>query len=94
MERLIENLPFTPVTYQILRCSIACASLTAWILQTALPSHSKQRLDEQTLLGQGKVYRGAQTKTLLVGEGERGKIIADCVNCSKNFGLHCSTHLT
>ena len=35
------------------------------------------------------MYRGAQTTTLLGGEGERGKIKADRVNCPKNFGLHC-----
>ena len=29
--------------------------------------------DEQTLLGQGKVHRGAQTTTLLGGDRERGK---------------------
>ena len=33
---------------------------------------------------------GAQTTTLLGGEGERGKIKADRVNCPKNFVLHCS----
>ena len=37
------------------------------------PLPSKQCWDEETLLGQGKVYRGAQTTTLLRGEGERGK---------------------
>ena len=37
-----------------------------------LPSPSKQCWGEETLLGQGKVYRGAQTTTLLRGEGERG----------------------
>ena len=39
------------------------------------------------------MYRGAQTTTLLGGEGERGKvgrIKAGCVNCPKNFVLHCS----
>ena len=36
------------------------------------------------------MYRGAQTTTLLRGEGERGKIKADRVNCPKNFVLHCS----
>ena len=36
---------------------------------------SKQCWDEQTLLVQGKVYRGAQTTTLLGDEGERGKIV-------------------
>ena len=34
---------------------------------------SKQCWDEETLLGQGKVYRGVQTTTLLGGKGERGK---------------------
>ena len=47
--------------------------LTTWIPRLALPSPSKQCWDEETLLGQGKVYRGAQTTTLLRGEGERGK---------------------
>ena len=37
------------------------------------PPPSKQSWDEETLLGQGKVYRGVQTTTLLGGEGERGK---------------------
>ena len=52
------------------------------------PPPSKQSWDEETLLGQGKVYRGVQTTTLLGGEGERGKIKADRVNCPKNFVLH------
>ena len=34
---------------------------------------SKQCWDEETLLGQGKVYKGAQTRTLVGGDGERGK---------------------
>ena len=69
----MENLPSTSLTYQMFRCSIICTSLTPWIPQLALPSPSKQCWDEETLLGQGKVYRGAQTTTLLGGEGERGK---------------------
>ena len=36
------------------------------------------------------MYRGAQTTTLLGGEGERGKSEGDRVNCPKKFGLHCS----
>ena len=40
---------------------------------TGPPLPSKQCWDEETLLGQGKVYRGAQTTTLLEREGERGK---------------------
>ena len=35
------------------------------------------------------MYRGAQTTTLLRGEGERGENKADRVNCPKNFVLHC-----
>ena len=56
---------------------------------------SKQCWDEETLLGQGKVYRGAQTTTFLWGEGERrkgGKIKVDRVNCPNNFVLHCTAH--
>ena len=68
-----EKPSFTSLTYQMFRCSIICTSLTPWIPQLALPSPSKQCWDEETLLGQGKVYRGAQTTTLLRGEGERGK---------------------
>ena len=34
---------------------------------------SKQCWDEETVLEQGKVYRAAQTTTLLGGEGERGR---------------------
>ena len=37
------------------------------------PPPFKQGWDEETLLGQGKVYRGAQTTTLLGGEGEGRK---------------------
>ena len=71
----MKNLPSTSLTYQMFRCIIMCTSLTTWILRLALPSPppSKQCWDEETLLGQGKVYRGAQTTTLLRGEGERGK---------------------
>ena len=83
----MENLPSTSLTYQMFRCSIMYTSLTTWIPRLAL---SKQCWDEETLLGQGKVYRGAQTTTLLRGEGERGKNKADRVNCPKNFVLHCS----
>ena len=69
----MENLPSTSLTYQMFRCSIICTSLTTWIPQLALPSPppSKQCWDEETLLGQGKVYRGAQTTTLLGGEVEK-----------------------
>ena len=35
------------------------------------PPPSKQCWDEETLLGQGKEYRGAQTTTLLGGEVEK-----------------------
>ena len=66
----MENLPSTSLTYQMFRCSIMYTSLTTWIPRLAL---SKQCWDEETLLGQGKVYRGAQTTTLLRGEGESGK---------------------
>ena len=69
----MKNLPSTSLTYQMFRCSIIYTSLTTWIPRLALPSPSKQFWDEETLLGQGKVYRGAQTTTLLRGEGERGK---------------------
>ena len=85
----MENLPSTSLTYQMFRCSIMYTFLTTWIPRLALPSPSKQCWDEETLLGQGKVYRGAQTTTLLEGEGERGKIKADRVNCPENFLLHC-----
>jgi len=37
----------------------------------ALPSPSKQCWDDENLPGQAKVYRAAQTTTLLGGEGER-----------------------
>ena len=63
--------------------------LTTWIRRLALASPLQQCWDEETLLGQGKVYRGAQTTTLLGGEGKGGKIKADRVNCLKNFVLHC-----
>ena len=89
----MENLPSTSLTYQILRCSITYTSLTTWIPRLALPSPSKQCWDKETLLGQGKVYRGAETTTLLGGEGERekgGEIKADRVSCAKNFVLHCT----
>ena len=66
-----EKPSFTSLTYQMFRCSIICTSLTPWIPQLALPSPSKQCWDEETLLGQGKVYRGAQTTTLLGGEVEK-----------------------
>ena len=39
------------------------------------------------------MYRGAETTTLLGGEGERekgGEIKADRVSCAKNFVLHCT----
>ena len=69
----MENLPSTSLTYQMFRCSIIYTSLTTWIPRVALPFPTKQCWDEETLLGQGKLYRGAQTTTLLGGEGERGK---------------------
>ena len=85
----MENLPSTSLTYQIFRSSKICTSLTTWTPRLALPSPSKQCWDEETLLGQGKVYRGAQTTTLLGGvRGKGGKIKADRVNCPKNFVLH------
>ena len=64
---------FHILSYEMFRCSIICTFLTTWIARLALPSPSKQCWDEETLLGQGKVYRGAQTTTLLGGEGERGE---------------------
>ena len=43
-------------------------------------------INENTkILGHDKVYRGLQTTTSLRGEGERGKIKAEGVNCPKNF---------
>ena len=70
---VMENLPTTSLTYQMFRCSIICTSLTTWIPRLALPSPSKQCWDEETLLGQGKVYTGAQIRTLLGDEGESRK---------------------
>ena len=68
----MENLTSTSLTYQILGCSVICTSLTTWISRMALPSPppSKQCWDDEKLSGQAKVYRAAQTKTLLWGEGE------------------------
>jgi len=68
---VMENLASTSLTYQTIKCSIV--SLTTWIPRMALPSPSKQCWDEETLPGQAKVYRAAQTTTLLGGEGERGR---------------------
>ena len=56
----------------------------------ALPSPSKQCWNEETLLGQGKVYSPAQTTTLLGGWGKRGEIKADHGNCPKSFVPRCS----
>ena len=46
----------------------------------------------QTMLGQAKVYRAAQTTTLLGGRGEGGggDRKAHRVNCAKTFAPHCS----
>ena len=70
---VIKILPSTSLTYQMFRCSIVCTSLTTWIPRLALPSPppSKQCWDEETLSGQGKVYRGAQTTTLIGGKAEK-----------------------
>ena len=73
LRKVMKNLPSTSLTYQLFRCSIIYTSLTTWIPRLALPSPSTQCWDEETLLGQGKVYTGAQTTTLLGGEGESGK---------------------
>ena len=54
----------------------------------ALPSPSKQCWNEQTRLGQGKVYSPAQTTTLLRGWGKREEITADHINCPKSFVPH------
>ena len=59
---VMENLPSTSLTYQMFR-------YRDW----STPPPSKQCWGEETLLGQGKGYRGAQTTTLLGGDGERGK---------------------
>ena len=67
----MENLASTSLTYQIISCSVICTSLTMWISRMALPSPSKQFWDDEKLSGQAKVYRAAQTTTLLEGEGER-----------------------
>ena len=45
--------------------------------------------NEETLLGQSKVCRPAQTTTLLWGEGERDEIKADHLNSPKSFVPHC-----
>ena len=55
----MENLPSTSLTYQMFR-------YRDW----STPPPSKQCWGEETLLGQGKGYRGAQTTTCL---GETGK---------------------
>ena len=75
---VMKNLRSTSLTYQMFRCSIICTSLSTWIPQLALPCPppSKQCWDEETLLGQGKEYRGAQTTTLLGGEVEKLRQIA------------------
>ena len=61
---VMENLPSTSLTYQMFR-------YRDW----STPPPSKQCWGEETLLGQGKGYRGAQTTTLILlgGDGERGK---------------------
>ena len=66
------NLPSTSLTYQMFRCSIIIHfSNHLGYCDWPSPPPSKQCWDEETLLGQGKVYRGAQTTTLLEGEGEK-----------------------
>jgi len=42
---VMENVASTSLTYQIIRCSVVCTSLTAWIPRMALPSPL------QTMLG-------------------------------------------
>ena len=91
----MENLSSTSFTFQIFRCSIICTSLTTWIPQIKWPSPSKQCWNEETRLGQGRVYsRGpAQTTTHCLGGGgwgTRGEIKADHINCPKSFVPHCS----
>ena len=34
---VMENLAFSSLTYQMIRCSVICTFLTTWILRTALP---------------------------------------------------------
>jgi len=65
-----ENIAFTSLTYQIIGCNTICTSLTTSIPRMALPP-SKQCWDEETLSGQAKVCRAAQTTTLLGGQRER-----------------------
>ena len=67
LETVMEKLPLTSYTFQTFRCSIICTSLTTWTPRMALPSPppSKQCWNEETRLGQCKVYSPAQTTTLL-----------------------------
>ena len=54
------------------------------------PSPSKHCWNEETLLGQGKVYSPAHLlQHCLGGWGKRGEIKADHVNCPKSFVPHC-----
>ena len=69
---IVENLASTSLTYQIIICSIICTCLNTLIPRMALPFPSKQCWDEEMLSENSKVYRAAQTTTLL-GSGEGGK---------------------
>jgi len=71
----MENLASTSLTYEIIRCSVICTSLTTWIPRMSLPSPSKQCWDDEKRSGQAKVYRAAQTATLLGGRGKEEKLI-------------------
>ena len=79
---------FHILSYQMFRCSIMYTFLTTWIPRLALPSPLQTMLGLRNTFKTGTVFRGAQTTTLLGGEGERGKIKVDRVNCRKNFVHH------
>ena len=64
---------FHILSYQMFRCSIICTSLTTWVPRLALPFPLQTMLGYRNTFKTGNVFRGAQTTTLLGGEGERGK---------------------
>ena len=88
---VMENLPSTSLTYQIIRCNIICTTLTTWIPRMALPSPL------QTILGWRYTFRtGLSVQGLhklqhcLGARGKRGGIKANRVNWPESFVPHCS----
>ena len=74
---VLENFVSRSLTYVIIGCSIICTSLNTLMPITEngppLPPPNNVGMKKPFHRGQAKVYRAAQTATLLGGRGERGR---------------------